>query len=149
VTQSRSTLGGAIADTGAIIPPQAKACPSASSRHRSIAGGTTQYISVGGPGVSAPDQTPMLGSLLFHPLMSVPRIPGMTDEELLIYVMREAQLILAEDIDRRSRDPEETVTELLSTARMLLRRHGVFASSLDCDRQNKRANGGGRDHACA
>jgi hypothetical protein len=50
----------------------------------------------------------MLGSLLFHPLMSVPRIPGMTDEELLIYVMREAQLILAEDIDRRSRDPEET-----------------------------------------
>jgi urease gamma subunit len=52
----------------------------------------------------------------------------MTDEELLINVMREAQLILAEHIDRRSRDPEETVTQLLSTARMLLQRQDVFAS---------------------
>ena len=33
--------------------------------------------------------------------MSVPRIPGMTDEELLTYVMREAQLVLAEHIERR------------------------------------------------
>ena len=32
--------------------------------------------------------------------MSVPHIPGMTDEELLIYVMREGQLILAEHIER-------------------------------------------------
>jgi hypothetical protein len=45
--------------------------------------------------------------------MSVPRIPGMTDEELLTYVMREAQLVLAEHIERRSRDPEETVTQLM------------------------------------
>jgi urease gamma subunit len=52
----------------------------------------------------------------------------MTDEELLINVMREAQLILAEPIDRRSRDPGETVTHLLSTARKLLQRQDVFAS---------------------
>ena len=45
--------------------------------------------------------------------MSVPRIPGMTDEELLIYVLREAQLILAGHIERGSRDSEETVTQLM------------------------------------
>ena len=45
--------------------------------------------------------------------MSVPRIPGMTDEELMIYALREAQLILAEHIERGSRDPEETVTQLM------------------------------------
>jgi hypothetical protein len=45
--------------------------------------------------------------------MSVPRIPGMTDEELKIYALREAQLILAAHIERGSRDPEETVTQLM------------------------------------
>jgi hypothetical protein len=35
--------------------------------------------------------------------MNVPRIPGMTDEELMIYVLREAQLILAAHIGRRTR----------------------------------------------
>jgi hypothetical protein len=32
--------------------------------------------------------------------MSVPHIPGMTDEELMIYALREAQLILAAHIER-------------------------------------------------
>ena len=45
--------------------------------------------------------------------MSVPRIPGMTDEELMIYALREAQLILAAYIERGSRDPEGTVTQLM------------------------------------
>jgi hypothetical protein len=45
--------------------------------------------------------------------MSVPRIPGMTDEELMIYALREAQLILAAHIELSSRDPEETVTQLM------------------------------------
>jgi len=39
--------------------------------------------------------------------MSVPRIPGMTDEELLVYVLREAQLLLGGHIERGSRDPEK------------------------------------------
>jgi hypothetical protein len=70
--------------------------------------------------------------------MSVPRIPGMTDEELKIYALREAQLILAAHIERGSRDPEGTVTQLLdiSIARMLLPRRYDFASCMDCDRQN-------------
>jgi hypothetical protein len=37
----------------------------------------------------------------------------MTDEELMIYALREAQLILAEHIERGSRDPEGTVTQLM------------------------------------
>ena len=45
--------------------------------------------------------------------MSVPRIPGITDEELITYVIRDAQLILAEHIERVSRDPEETITQLM------------------------------------
>jgi hypothetical protein len=45
--------------------------------------------------------------------MSIPQIPGMTDEELLIYAMREAQLVLAQHIDRSPRDAEETIAQLL------------------------------------
>lgn len=45
--------------------------------------------------------------------MSIPQIPGMTDEELLIYAMREAQLVLAQHIDRGPRDAEETIAQLL------------------------------------
>ena len=45
--------------------------------------------------------------------MSIPHIPGMTDEELMIYAMREAQLVLAQHIERSPRDAEETIALLL------------------------------------
>lgn len=51
VTQSRSTLGVRDCGPGG-VSPLAKACPSAGSLNRSIAGGYTRYISLGGPGVS-------------------------------------------------------------------------------------------------
>jgi hypothetical protein len=47
------------------------------------------------------------------PSMSIPQIPGMTDEELLIYAMREAQSVLAEHINRGPRDAEEAIAQLL------------------------------------
>jgi len=45
--------------------------------------------------------------------MSIPRIPGMTDEELIVYAMREAQLVLAQHIERSPQDAEETIALLL------------------------------------
>ena len=57
--------------------------------------------------------------------MSVPRIPGMTDDELILYAMREAQSILAGHIDRSPRDPEETVTSLMD----ILDREDVVAAT--------------------
>ncbi len=45
--------------------------------------------------------------------MSVPHIPGMTDEELIVYAMREAQLVLAQHIERSPQDAEETIALLL------------------------------------
>jgi hypothetical protein len=47
--------------------------------------------------------------------MSIPNIPGMTDEELIVYAMREAQLVLAQHIERGPRDAEETLALLLET----------------------------------
>jgi hypothetical protein len=41
------------------------------------------------------------------PVMNVPRTPGMTDEELMIYALREAQLILAGHIDRGRATPKK------------------------------------------
>ena len=38
---------------------------------------------------------------------------GITDEELLIYAMREAQLTLAQHIERSPADAEETISLLL------------------------------------
>ena len=46
-------------------------------------------------------------------VMSVPRIPGITDTELIVYVVREAQLVLSQHIERSPRDAEETITSLL------------------------------------
>jgi hypothetical protein len=57
--------------------------------------------------------------------MVVPHIAGITDEELIVYAMREAQLILAEHIERRPRDPEETITLLLD----ILDRQDVVAAT--------------------
>jgi hypothetical protein len=45
--------------------------------------------------------------------MSVPQIPGITDEELIIYAMREAQSVLARHIERSPQDAEETIAQLL------------------------------------
>jgi hypothetical protein len=45
--------------------------------------------------------------------MSIPHITGITDEELMIYAMREAQLVLAQHIERSPRDAEETIALLL------------------------------------
>src|SRR5713101_9937309 len=45
--------------------------------------------------------------------MSVPHIPGMTDEELMVYAMREAQMVLAQHIERSPQDAEETIALLL------------------------------------
>jgi hypothetical protein len=47
--------------------------------------------------------------------MSVPHIPGITDEELIVYAMREAQWVLAQHIERSPRDAEETIALLLET----------------------------------
>jgi hypothetical protein len=47
--------------------------------------------------------------------MSVAHIPGMTDEELIVYAMREAQLVLARHIERSPQDAEETIARLLET----------------------------------
>ena len=48
--------------------------------------------------------------------MSVaPRFVGITDEELIIYAMREAQLTLAQHIERSPQDAGETISQLLET----------------------------------
>ena len=39
--------------------------------------------------------------------MNIPHIPGMTDEELIVYAMREAQLVLAQHIERSPQDGED------------------------------------------
>jgi hypothetical protein len=45
--------------------------------------------------------------------VGIPQIPGITDEELMIYAMREAQLVLAQHIESSPRDAEETIALLL------------------------------------
>ena len=45
--------------------------------------------------------------------MSIPQIPGITDEELMIYAIREAQLVRAQHIESSPRDAEETIALLL------------------------------------
>jgi hypothetical protein len=57
--------------------------------------------------------------------MSVPNIPGITDSELIVYVVREAQLVLAQHIERSPRDAEETITSLLE----ILDRQDVVAAT--------------------
>jgi hypothetical protein len=57
--------------------------------------------------------------------MSVPKIPGITDSELIVYVVREAQLVLAQHIEGSPRDAEETITSLLE----ILDRQDVVAAT--------------------
>jgi hypothetical protein len=61
--------------------------------------------------------------------MSVPNIPGITDSELIVYAVREAQLVLAQHIERSPRDAEETITSLLE---ILDRRDVVAATERLC-----------------
>lgn len=58
-------------------------------------------------------------------MTAVPLFAGITDEELIIYALREAQLTLAEHIERGPRDPEETITQLLD----ILDRKDVVAAT--------------------
>ena len=45
--------------------------------------------------------------------MSVPGFVGVTDEELIVRAMRDAQSLLAEHIERGPFDAEQAITELL------------------------------------
>jgi hypothetical protein len=60
-----------------------------------------------------------------EPGMSIPRVPGMTDEELIVYAMREAQLVLSQHIERSPQDGEETIALLLE----ILDRQDVVAAT--------------------
>jgi hypothetical protein len=57
--------------------------------------------------------------------MSVPHIAGITDVELIVYAMREAQSVLAQHIERSPRDAEETITQLLD----ILDRQDIVAAT--------------------
>ena len=45
--------------------------------------------------------------------MNIAGFVGMTDEELIVHAMRNAQSLLAEHIDRGPFDAEEALTQLL------------------------------------
>jgi hypothetical protein len=45
--------------------------------------------------------------------MNVPGFVGVTDEELIVRAMRDAQSLLAEHIERGPSDAEQAITELL------------------------------------
>ena len=57
--------------------------------------------------------------------MNVAGFVGMTDEELILRAMRNAQLLLAEHIERGPSDAEQTITELLE----ILDRQDVVAAT--------------------
>jgi len=61
--------------------------------------------------------------------MNVAGFVGMTDEELILRAMRNAQLLLAEHIERGPSDAEQTITELLE---ILDRRDVVAATDRLC-----------------
>ena len=57
--------------------------------------------------------------------MNVAGFVGMTDEELILRAMRNAQLLLAEHIERGPPDAEEAITQLLE----ILDRQDVVAAT--------------------
>jgi len=57
--------------------------------------------------------------------MNVAGFVAMTDEELIIHAMRDAQLLLAEHIERGPTDAEEAITQLLE----ILDRQDVVAAT--------------------
>jgi len=57
--------------------------------------------------------------------MNVAGFVGTTDEELIVHAMRDAQLLLAEHIERGPTDAEEAITQLLE----ILDRQDVVAAT--------------------
>lgn len=57
--------------------------------------------------------------------MNVAGFVATTDEELIVHAMRDAQLLLAEHIERGPTDAEEAITELLE----ILDRQDVVAAT--------------------
>ena len=57
--------------------------------------------------------------------MNVAGFVGMTDAELIVHAMRNAQLLLAEHIERGPPDAEQAITELLE----ILDRQDVVAAT--------------------
>ena len=57
--------------------------------------------------------------------MNVAGFVGVTDEELIVRAMRDAQLLLAEHIERGPTDAEEAITQLLE----ILDRQEVVAAT--------------------
>ncbi len=57
--------------------------------------------------------------------MNVAGFVGTTDEELIVHAMRDAQLLLAEHIERGPTDVEEAITQLLE----ILDRQDVVAAT--------------------
>jgi hypothetical protein len=57
--------------------------------------------------------------------MNVAGFVATTDEELIVHAMRDAQLLLAEHIERGPTDPEEAITQLLE----ILDRQDVVAAT--------------------
>ncbi len=57
--------------------------------------------------------------------MNVAGFVGMTDEELILYAVRNAQFVLAEHIERGPPDAEEAITQLLE----ILDRQDVVAAT--------------------
>jgi hypothetical protein len=57
--------------------------------------------------------------------MNVAGFVAMTDEELIVHAMRDAQLLLAEHIERGPTDAEEAITQLLE----ILDRQDVVAAT--------------------
>jgi hypothetical protein len=57
--------------------------------------------------------------------MNVAGFVGTTDEELIVHAMRDAQLLLAEHIERGPTDAEEAITPLLE----ILDRQDVVAAT--------------------
>lgn len=62
--------------------------------------------------------------------MNVAGFVGMTDEELLVHAMRDAQLLLAEHLERGRFDPEQAIIEL---SEIIDRKEIVAATSRLCD----------------
>jgi hypothetical protein len=61
--------------------------------------------------------------------MNVAGFVGTTDEELIVHAMRDAQLLLAEHIERGPTDAEEAITQLLE---ILDRQDVVVATNRLC-----------------
>jgi len=62
--------------------------------------------------------------------MNVAGFVGITDEELIVRAMRDAQLLIAEHIERGAFDAEQTITELME---VIDRQEIIAATNRLCD----------------